>query len=141
MPVTHVIYHLVGYKVGCTKDLRARKKAYRHKRGHHVIIRILEELHDCTDQQAGDIEWAWSDSFGYKRIMRAAHSPGSYLDMPREMQLLVQSLALQLDRMPGDLAAELGDRVQELADHLETGLRQVPELPQGILPKGRWEAQ
>ena len=57
------------------------------------------------------------------------------------MQLLVPSLALQLDRMPGDLAAELGDRVQELADHLETGLRQVPELPQGILPKGRWEAQ
>ena len=86
-------------------------------------------------------------SFGYKRsqhycvTMQTAHSPGSYLDTPREMQLLVQFLALQLNRMPGDLAAELGDRVQELADHLETGLRQVPELPQGILPKGRWEAQ
>jgi len=66
-------------------------------------------------------------SFGYKRsqhycvTMQTAHSPGSYLDTPREMQLLVQFLALQLNRMPGDLAAELGDRVQELADHLETG--------------------
>lgn len=65
--ITHVIYHIPGRKVGCTKNLDVRKKWYKGSNGVVPTIEILEELYDKTDQEAGDIEWAWADKFGYKR--------------------------------------------------------------------------
>jgi hypothetical protein len=63
MSVTHVIYHIPGHKVGCTRNLENRRGWYPKD----TVIEILEELHDKTDQEAGDIEWAWADKFGYRR--------------------------------------------------------------------------
>ena len=65
MAVTHIIYHLPGRKVGCCKDLEVRKQHYpRHQ---VALLKILEELHDHTDQEAGDREWWWADKLGHKR--------------------------------------------------------------------------
>lgn len=65
--ITHIIYHIPGRKVGCTKNIVWRKKLYLDREGILPSIEILEELHDKTDQEAGDIEWAWADKFGYPR--------------------------------------------------------------------------
>lgn len=61
--ITHIIYHIPGRKVGCTKSLEGRKSWY----SKDTIFEVLEELEDKTDQEAGDIEWAWADKFGYRR--------------------------------------------------------------------------
>jgi hypothetical protein len=66
--ITHVIYHIPGRKVGCTNNFERRKRYYLEGEGKLPEgIEILEELHDKTDQEAGDIEWQWADRFGYKR--------------------------------------------------------------------------
>jgi arginyl-tRNA--protein-N-Asp/Glu arginylyltransferase len=59
----HVIYHIPGQKVGCSKQFDIRKKQY--PKG--TVFQVLEELTDCTDEEAGDVEWAWADHFGYRR--------------------------------------------------------------------------
>ena len=65
--ITHVIYHISGRKVGCTKSIEQRKQLYLRDNGAIPDIEVLEELHDKTDQEAGDREWWWADHFGYKR--------------------------------------------------------------------------
>ena len=65
--ISHVIYHIPGRKVGCTRDIKLRKGWYKVKEGAVPDIIIVEELHDATDQEAGDREWHWADHFGYKR--------------------------------------------------------------------------
>lgn len=65
--ISHVIYHIPGRKVGCAKDLEFRKLLYLKVEGAIPDIEVLQELHDKTDKEAGDIEWEWADSFGYKR--------------------------------------------------------------------------
>lgn len=65
--ITHIIYHIDGRKVGCTNNLKARRIGYKAAEGCIPEIEILEELHDKTDQEAGDIEWAWADKLGYRR--------------------------------------------------------------------------
>lgn len=72
--ITHVIYHIPGRKVGCTKSLRSRSQRYFRIEGSVPEMVILEELHDKTDQEAGDIEWQWADKFGYRRGVHYAHS-------------------------------------------------------------------
>ena len=61
--ITHVIYHIVGRKVGCCADLMSRKSWYPKD----TTIEVVEELYDKSDQEAGDIEWQWADRFGYDR--------------------------------------------------------------------------
>jgi hypothetical protein len=66
--ITHVIYHIPGRKVGCTKDLTFRKWWYQTSEGSLPNgMEILEELHDKTNEEAGDIEWQWADRLGYRR--------------------------------------------------------------------------
>lgn len=65
--ITHIIYHIPGRKVGCTKDFVRRKMMYKERDGFLPEFEILEELQDKTDQEAGDIEWAWADRLGYPR--------------------------------------------------------------------------
>lgn len=65
--ITHVIYHISGRKVGCTTNLKNRKHRYLYSEGSVPEIKILEELHDKTDQEAGDREWQWADWYGYNR--------------------------------------------------------------------------
>jgi hypothetical protein len=78
----HFIYHIAGRKVGCTKDMNYRKSLYKQMEGVVPKIEILEELHDKTDQEAGDMEWQWADKLGYKRdthytvTMKAVSSRG-----------------------------------------------------------------
>ena len=89
--ITHIIYYIPGRKVGCTKNLKRRMKIYKQVDGVAPLnIEILEELHDKTDQEAGDIEWLWADRFGYRRgkhyaeSMKAVSSPGSLANIPFE---------------------------------------------------------
>jgi hypothetical protein len=65
--ITHVIYHIYGRKVGCTRNFHNRKGWYRSEGYTDKDFEILEELHDKTDQEAGDIEWQWLERFGYKK--------------------------------------------------------------------------
>jgi general stress protein YciG len=65
--ITHIIYHIIGRKVGCTKNLARRRAEYKLEGYSPEEIEILEELHDKTDQEAGDIEWAWADRLGYNK--------------------------------------------------------------------------
>jgi hypothetical protein len=71
---THIIYHIPGRKVGCTRDLRLRKSYYLLYEGKIPEIDVIEELHDKTDQEAGDIERAWSIRLGYGATMHYAHT-------------------------------------------------------------------
>jgi hypothetical protein len=65
--ITHIIYHIPGRKVGCTKNLRMRMWQYKFDEGKVPDYEILEELHDKIDKEAGDIEWKWADRLGYHR--------------------------------------------------------------------------
>lgn len=65
--ITHLIYHILDRKVGCTKDLENRKKRYLESEGSVPEMVVIERLRDKTDQEAGDREWQWADWFGYKR--------------------------------------------------------------------------
>lgn len=87
--ITHVIYHIPGRKVGCTRNLSKRMMNYPKD----TQFEILEELCDFTDKQAGDREWEWADKFGYRR--------GSHFTViPREDNLRGAS-------MGGRIAAKL----------------------------------
>ena len=89
--LTHVIYHIPGLKVGCSRNLVGRIKKYPRHRTRHLVV--LEELHDKTNQEAGDIEWAWADRFGYERgphyinTMEAAKAPGAFATMTDEKRV------------------------------------------------------
>ena len=65
--ITHVIYHVPGRKVGCTRSIKSRSQRYLRTEGSVPEMVVLEELHDKTDQEAGDIEWEWADRLGYDR--------------------------------------------------------------------------
>lgn len=67
MTVTHVIYHIPGRKVGCTKDIKGRKQLYLATERKIPDMRVLQTLHNKTNKEAGDIEWEWADKLGYKR--------------------------------------------------------------------------
>lgn len=64
---TYYIYHIVGRKVGCCKDIEQRMRHYINNDGERPVYEILEILRGKTKQEAGDIEWAWADRFGYWR--------------------------------------------------------------------------
>ena len=49
--ITHIIYHIPGRKVGCTKDLKYRRSLYQEMDGAVPEIEILEELHDRNARQ------------------------------------------------------------------------------------------
>lgn len=66
MIITHVIYHIPGRKVGCTKNLERRKQRYLKYEGSIPEIEVLEELYDKSDREAGDIEISWRNRFGYR---------------------------------------------------------------------------
>jgi hypothetical protein len=61
--ITHILYHVPGRKVGCTRNLAKRMKRYPPG----TTIEVLLELHDKTDQEAGNIEQKWNRRFGYGR--------------------------------------------------------------------------
>lgn len=65
--VVHTIYEIPGRKVGCTKNFEWRKSLYLSMEGRLPEIKVLQELENITDQEAGDIEWQWADRLGYKR--------------------------------------------------------------------------
>lgn len=66
----HTIYHIPGVKVGCTANFDRRRTEY----AAGTVIEVIEQLHDKTDREAGDIEWDWADKFGYPR----GHHYGSF---------------------------------------------------------------
>lgn len=68
--VTHIIYHIPGRKVGCTKSLESRKSLYLRDDGAiPENIQVLQKLYNASDQEAGDIEWEWADKLGMRRGM------------------------------------------------------------------------
>lgn len=99
-----VIYHAPNYispngrrgKVGCTRDLEARKRQYEMGRG----IKVLETLRGVTPKQAGDREFWWAKKFKYKRkgwpykvITNGAAGAGhNFRDFTAKQKLLYGSL-------------------------------------------------
>jgi hypothetical protein len=86
--ISHYIYYIASInKVGCTRNLLSRMWAYKYHLGFKPEFEILEELHDKTDQEAGDIEWQWADRFDcrrgvhYTKSMKALNSTGSFVRM------------------------------------------------------------
>jgi hypothetical protein len=64
----YVIYHIVGRKVGCTKNLEERMELYEEMDGARPKYEVLERLPRSTgDQGAGDREWEWADKLGLPR--------------------------------------------------------------------------
>lgn len=59
------IYHIVGLKCGCTDDLK--RLAWQHQREGELRSLEVIEIVNGTPQQAGDVEWAWADRYGYPR--------------------------------------------------------------------------
>lgn len=96
--ITHYIYHIPGVKVGCARNLEKRKLWY--SRDVSRKIKILEILYDKTDQEAGDIEWAWADRFGYKRGNHYVITITTMKKSPSEWS--------KFGRKAGRRAAELG---------------------------------
>lgn len=64
----YVIYHVVGIKVGCTKNFERRRIQNESRYSDAIEIKVLEEIPlEAGDKVAGDKEWQWSDRFGYPR--------------------------------------------------------------------------
>jgi hypothetical protein len=64
----YTIYHILGVKVGCTKNFQRRCLQNKRKYGDHIEIEILEQLDDSIgDGAVGDLELKWSKSLGYGR--------------------------------------------------------------------------
>jgi general stress protein YciG len=92
---TYTIYHIYGWKCGCTKNLERRfRELYQPKGFTREEIEVLEVLSNSaiTPQEAGDIEWAWADRFGYSRgkhyakTKEAWESPGSFVTQTRDQR-------------------------------------------------------
>lgn len=94
--ITHVIYEIPGRKIGCTIDLENRLCLYKQWEGIRPEVRILEELHDATDQEAGDRERYWQEKLGYKvdrqhyadTVAMAASSVGSLQNIPHDERIV-----------------------------------------------------
>jgi hypothetical protein len=62
------IYHVVGIKVGCTKNFDRRKLQNEQRYSSSIQIEVLTELPlSIGDQVAGDIEHAWAEKLGYRK--------------------------------------------------------------------------
>ena len=61
--MTHYIYEIPDKKIGCTKNITNRMKAY--PPGTEYIIRQV--LEDITDEEAGETELVWQCRLGYPR--------------------------------------------------------------------------
>jgi general stress protein YciG len=121
--ITHVIYHIYGRKVGCTKNFHRRKGWYRFVDGYtDKDFEILEELHNKTDQEAGDIERQWAGTLGYKpgnhyavTIKNVSQTP---IEKRREIGNRLFELRLGIHSLSSQDKAEAGrkgaNRVNEL---------------------------
>ena len=74
--VKYTIYHIPGEKVGCTKDLKSRKKGFENLNGSErqkcysediIILEIITREFDDEEswQIAGDLERHWQKELGY----------------------------------------------------------------------------
>jgi len=88
----YVIYHIPGKKVGCTGDFKQSSSMYRCN-GYHGEIEILETV-TGTAQEAGDVEWAYADKFGYPRshhyvdaLRRFSKANKTETSVPRSRQI------------------------------------------------------
>lgn len=107
----HVIYHISAIKkIGCSKNFEERKKAYPK----YTIFEILEELHDKTDQEAGDREQWWRRQLGYNKdlhytiTVRNNTAPGAFSNRTPEQRIAS-------GRKGGKRASELGVGVHGLS--------------------------
>jgi hypothetical protein len=98
--ITHVIYELRGLKVGCTHNLSERMKYYpRHQKR---LLRVLEEIHDATNETAGDREHWWQDHLGYKRESHYAHTVEiSYTARQRAAEAITHEQKVEWSRKAG----------------------------------------
>lgn len=65
------------------------------------FVCIREELHDKTDQEAGDIEWQWADRLGYKRGVHYTISVNAVRAVSRDQHI-------RNGKKSGKLLSELG---------------------------------
>jgi hypothetical protein len=64
----YTIYHVVGVKVGCSKNFEKRDIQNKERYGEDIKVEVLDTYPDeVGDQFAGDREWEWADTLGYPR--------------------------------------------------------------------------
>jgi hypothetical protein len=131
--ITHTIYHIPGRKVGCTKNLEYRMRVYEWAEGASPEIEILEELHDKTDKEAGDIEWQWADKFGYSRGVHYTNTLAAIKSSANSNK------HREAVRRNGLLMYELGIGIHSVESHTRAGRiggliagRKIVELRLGI---------
>jgi hypothetical protein len=64
----YTIYHVVGVKVGCSKNFEKRDIQNKERYGEDIKVEVLDTFPDeVGDQFAEDREWEWADTLGYPR--------------------------------------------------------------------------
>ena len=112
--ITHIIYEIIGRKIGCCKSIEYRMKKYEESDGKRpVFIRIRERLNDKTDKEAGDIEWMWADRLGYKRgvhytISINAIKVGSRKGGARLNEIITHEHRVEMGRKGGAKGGRIG---------------------------------
>lgn len=122
----HVIYHIVGRKVGCSQNIERRMKTYEEKEGERPIYEVLEELNGVSNQEAGDREWWWADKFGYKRGVHYAVIRTAAIERSRRgTELSTPEQKTLAGKNGGRRRAEIlsGERISEIAR--EAGKRSI----------------
>jgi hypothetical protein len=114
--IIHYVYHIPGRKVGCCKDIERRMGLYEEMEGQRPNHEILEALHGGSDQEAGDIEWAWADRLGYRRgvhytVTMNMRRIGAPIGARRLNELLTPEQKIEFGRKSGLIGAR---RLNEL---------------------------
>lgn len=64
----YTIYHIKGFKIGCTKNVQRRKDFYESQLGYRPRFYVLERVPiDTPEKTVAMIERAWIDKHGYHR--------------------------------------------------------------------------
>lgn len=128
-----------------------RKSLYEKMEGVVPEIELLEELHDATDQEAGDREWYWADKFGYSRglhyalTMRAVSARGKIggkiggaITGPKMFELGTGIFAMSEEEKYK--ARSKGNLGRTSEQNLEIGRNAVRRMNEILGPEGRLEA-
>ena len=140
--ITHYIYEIPNVKVGCTIDIIKRKSLAESLKGdsrYDGELKILEELHDKTDHEAGLAEWRWARKLGYakeqnyavsKRTLKKAASAGGKKGGP-----IVSALMMKEKRGLFGISPEKMQEIRSAggtisganAVQLKTGIHAIPK--------------
>jgi general stress protein YciG len=113
MGSTYYIYHIYGYKFGCTKNLESRIQDYLILGYLREEIEVFEILSNSSEQKAGDREKELNIQFGYNPgqhyvIAMNARRAGGKIGGRRRAEILTHEEMSEIGRKAGQRIVELG---------------------------------